>query len=439
MPPPVHRNHLLRSLILAWGLSLPWAPAQATLPTAERDALVDLYVQTDGPDWHQHAGWLQGDPCLQAWHGVHCNPQNDAVTGLLLPLNRLQGPLPTSLARLSRLETVDLQGNDGLRGRLPDLRQWPGLIVFRVGFNQFEGTLPPLSGLPRLERLDLGNNLLGGTLPAGLDLPALKELRLNHNRFKGRLPVITHSTALEIVDFSFNQIQGPLPPLDRLPRLQLFNSEWNAHQGTIPALKGLTQLQGLILSGNRLAGPIPDLSDLDGLQLLVLDHNHLSGPVPPLASLQNLSLLDLSHNRLAGLYPRLADLPALTHVRLDHNRFDGPAPPPPPGLAMALRCADGEAHPNDKARSAGEVPCLRAEPYFTPVPRPPADQPGPVAWHTDRPGAVAMAETAPSSPTDPTRSALWPPTPPIVLAMGGLALWMGLLRWWWQRRPQAHP
>lgn len=439
MPPTVHRSRLLPSLILAWGLSLPCAPAQATLPAAEREALVDLYVQTDGPGWHQHAGWLQGDPCLQAWHGVRCTPQNDAVTGLLLPLNRLQGPLPASLARLSRLETVDLQGNDGLYGRLPDLRQWPDLVVFRAGFNQFEGALPVLSGLPRLERLDLGNNLLGGPLPSALELPALKELRLNHNRFKGRLPVITHSVALEIVDFSFNQLQGPLPPLDRLPRLQLFNSEWNAHQGTIPALKGLTQLQGLVLSGNRLVGPIPDLSGLDGLQLLVLDHNHLSGPVPPLASLQNLSLLDLSHNRLAGPYPALAELPALTHVRLDHNRFEGRAPSPPPGLSMALRCADDETQPHEKARSADDLPCLRTEPYFTPLPRPLAGQTEPPARHTGRPETATLAATAQASRLDPTGPTLWPPSPQLLLAMGGLALWMGLLRWWWQRRPQAHP
>ena len=42
------------------------------LPKTERQALVDLFKATNGFQWQKSDNWLQGDPCLNNWHGITC-------------------------------------------------------------------------------------------------------------------------------------------------------------------------------------------------------------------------------------------------------------------------------------------------------------------------------------------------------------------------------
>jgi hypothetical protein len=53
----------------------------------EREALVALYESTGGlteeSGWKEDGGWLEGDPCEDAWFGVTC----DSVTGSVTELN----------------------------------------------------------------------------------------------------------------------------------------------------------------------------------------------------------------------------------------------------------------------------------------------------------------------------------------------------------------
>ena len=36
------------------------------------DALMDLYVATDGKSWKNNQGWGYLDPCANEWYGVNC-------------------------------------------------------------------------------------------------------------------------------------------------------------------------------------------------------------------------------------------------------------------------------------------------------------------------------------------------------------------------------
>ncbi|NNM32188.1 MAG: hypothetical protein HKO53_03940, partial [Gemmatimonadetes bacterium] len=66
--------------------------AQSAIPEAECVALVALYNSTDGDGWVDNTGWLTApDPC--EWFGVGCL-LGATVASVVLPANRLSGPLP---------------------------------------------------------------------------------------------------------------------------------------------------------------------------------------------------------------------------------------------------------------------------------------------------------------------------------------------------------
>jgi hypothetical protein len=85
------------------------------IPQAECQALVDLYVSTNGPQWTNQSSWLQTNtPCN--WNGVLCN--NGHVIALALANNGLSGPLPPTLSNLSGLVVLSLYNNQ-LSGIIP--------------------------------------------------------------------------------------------------------------------------------------------------------------------------------------------------------------------------------------------------------------------------------------------------------------------------------
>ncbi len=53
------------------------ATALATTPAADRAALIDLYVATNGDHWYDSTGWkdyaIGSDPCDDDWLGVQCS------------------------------------------------------------------------------------------------------------------------------------------------------------------------------------------------------------------------------------------------------------------------------------------------------------------------------------------------------------------------------
>ena len=357
--------------------------AQATLAPQQKQALVDLYQATQGQLWRQDAHWLQGDPCQQHWQGVNCSADGQAVLGLHLPGNRLQGALPASFTTLDTLQSLDLRGNLGLSGPLPPLNALPALTQLNLSFNQFSGPLPTPLRLPRLESLVLSNNLLTGSLPDLSGLPALQNLRLNHNQLSGPLPALSPLGALQTLDLSFNQFNGPLPELSQLSQLGSFLVDWNHFQGALPNPSGLRQLHTLSATGNRLSGALPPLHKLPALAVLRLDHNQLSGPLPRELDLPQLNELNLAYNLFTGPWPDLSELPQLKRLQFEGNQLNSPLPERPAQLIPAGLCPHRQQGPA-QAETAETAETIEAEPVLdsghcdnptTPGATPPATAP----------------------------------------------------------------
>jgi Leucine-rich repeat (LRR) protein len=372
------------AFLLAVSTSDP-ATSAGTVPSSERQALLDLYLATSGATWALRDGWssdavaLADDPC--SWYGVDCNPDHTHITGLRLRRNRLSGRLPNTLGRLPHLANLDLSGNR-LRGAIPatvaDLRN---LKELSLASNQLSGAIPTrLLSISGLEQLDLSDNDLEGSIPGVIAAGSrLASLNLSSNRLTGSIPhrlsqmsaliwlnaarnhlsgplppTIGNTLSLEGVDLSHNKLEGPLPEsiarLSRLSRLDLSDNRLTGSFQPLVLLKALTVLNlrknqfsayvpsGLFrlptltqldLSGNDLQGSIPRaIAQSDSLALVNLSSGSLVGRIPPtIANLSALRELDLSNNRLSGAIPtELMSMSSLAILRLDRNQLSGPIP-----------------------------------------------------------------------------------------------------------------
>ncbi|MEM9337183.1 MAG: hypothetical protein AAGA66_00520 [Bacteroidota bacterium] len=205
------------------------------VPATEKEALIDLYYSTDGPNWTNRTNWLSDAPVCD-WEGV--TVANGVVTLLELPENGLSGTIPASIGALSHLIHLDLRGN------------------------QIEGEIPPAIGtLFELEVLELSENMLTGSLPPALGSASqLQELSLSENALKGPIPIaFCNLGALKKLDLSNNELSEEIPKeLGILTQLVHLDLSQNALTGSLPnRLTALYQLELLDLSFNQLSGSIP--------------------------------------------------------------------------------------------------------------------------------------------------------------------------------------
>ena len=69
----------------------------------DRNALIALYNNTNGPEWPYSRNWLSSQP-LGTWYGVSVNVQGEVVR-LDLGINKLQGPIPPEIGNLKTSHT----------------------------------------------------------------------------------------------------------------------------------------------------------------------------------------------------------------------------------------------------------------------------------------------------------------------------------------------
>lgn len=352
--------------------------------------LTALFESTDGVNWTDSRGWLDG-PFPERWAGVVTDSAGK-VLQLDVGNNGLSGALPSDLGTLLDRLTVLRIGDNALSGPIPlslvgleldefdyadtglcvppgeSFSAWLETIPVRRGpldecpalsdrdvlvklYEATDGenwvdqqnwlTDAPLGdwfgvstdGEGRVTEIDLYNNGLTGRLPPELgDLAMLRVLRLTTNNLSGSIPPELGKLAdLTELYLYPNQLTGIIPPqlgsLASLEELRLLSNELT---GRIPPeLAGLRNLRLLSLSDNRLSGSIPpELGRLDRLTFLGLGANRLTGRIPAaLGELATLERLHLDNNRLVGsIPPWLGNLLELQRISLEKNQMSGPIP-----------------------------------------------------------------------------------------------------------------
>jgi hypothetical protein len=153
---------LVFAAVLLLGAAMTAAPAYATIPDTERQALLDLYASTHGEAWTHSDGWGGDTGTECSWYGVTCDGSQAHVT-VSLGNNHLVGMLPP-LDGLPLLERF-FAFNNTLGGPLPALGGLTHLIVFNVAGNYLEGPIPSLANLSSLNYFLVGLNWLSGAPP----------------------------------------------------------------------------------------------------------------------------------------------------------------------------------------------------------------------------------------------------------------------------------
>ncbi len=300
---------------------------QDQLPVSECQALIDLYESTNGDQWTDRKGWLDGATICGMWDGVVCEylppaggdplvtPEPNewaVVVSLILSQNNLTGTLPDSFINLPHLRYVAMHSN-AITGNLPDLESLSELEALNLSGNHLNGEIPPLP--PEIVALSLVHNYLTGSIPEMASLSELTQVELFDNQLSGEIPSLP--PALHTLALDDNLLTGSIPPLPAA--LNYFSASGNQLTGSIPALP--PTLEYLYLNDNALSGEIPPLPS--NLQNFHVNGNQLTGTIPPLPS--NLRALYLYGNQLTGAIPPLPSL--LWGLRLEDNRLSGVVPP----------------------------------------------------------------------------------------------------------------
>ena len=308
------------------------------------------------------ADYLQGSGTLnwsvglsmRDWQGVTLGDTPVRVTGLERSGEEVAGSIPSSLDRLTGLQTLDLSDND-LTGTIPSrIGNLTSLETLDLGGNELTGEIPSsLGSLTALETLDLSDNQLEGGMPSWLDNATnLEKLNLSKNRLTGPVSSsLDGLTGLTVLHLQENNLTGPVPSwMGELIMLEELDLSGNGLSGTIPASLGvlseqsgqpnLINLRVLHLHDNTLTGSAPVwLGNLTGLESIGLGGNQLTGDIPPeLGDLAKLEYLDLSGNELTGSIPgKLAELgnsSRLGALLLGGNELTGSIPAELGDLAM---------------------------------------------------------------------------------------------------------
>jgi myosin heavy subunit/ribosomal protein L13E len=152
----------------------------------EQSVLIELFNSTQGVSWKLKRNWCTPSP-LSQWFGLTVN-RLDRIVKILLPMNNLQGEIPSSIDSLVNLKELDLR------------------------YNQLFGAIPATIGnLKHLTHLHLHCNRLTGSIPESItDLNLLEVLDVRSNQLTGILPTsITQLSNLQYFAITSNFIKVP--------------------------------------------------------------------------------------------------------------------------------------------------------------------------------------------------------------------------------------
>jgi hypothetical protein len=341
------------SAIAAAGLSLACAIAHATIPDSERQALLDLYISTDGDHWREHDNW-NGPPGTECtWFGIICDATESHVMQLDFGRDggyvstNLAGPLPASINQLTELQDLYIAQNP-IVGPLPPLNDLTALTEIDMYGDGITGPFPSLTGLSNLQYFNASGNNFDPPIPDLTGLDNLVQFEASGSDYGSPFPDFSGAPNLAFVNVSRNSMVGPVPSLEALTQLTYLNASENYLSGTLPRL-GVDPTNPDVridFSYNLFIGPIPSeymaLPSFYGADnqltgtipppqataiAIGLGDNLLEGPVPSFAAATNLVGFGASNNALTGPLPILS--PLLQSIWIDTNALDGSLPPVP--------------------------------------------------------------------------------------------------------------
>ena len=352
-----------------FGLPPQRCPTPGELTELEERVLADLYVRTNGDQWHSKNNWfLEGDqyfPPDNTWHGVHTNGEG-RIIGLDLSDNNLNGTIGPLLETLPNLQWLRLYGNP-LKGCIPlELKdklisdqyaqdvtdEGGGLLKVLPETPGWVKTVVKVAAQSALKTA--GQKTTAKWFPVGLSSTEkasdlLGEAIYNHNPGQLGLPLCRTLAPVPGVDVeqqtSFTDKATLLAIRDHY--IQAGNTaeqfpgweengkrigEWHGVQTR--TINGQDRVTRISLDKRSLVGTIPsELGNLGELRFLNLSQNNLTGPIPAqLGNLVNLHTLALNDNRLSNLIEEppipkeLSNLVRLEEFYLQNNQLEGVIP-----------------------------------------------------------------------------------------------------------------
>lgn len=235
--------------------------------TIEKQALEELYNNTNGEFWVDQTNWMTTEP-IGEWFGV--TVLNGDIVKLDLSYNDLEGTIPESLYKLVTLEELWLEYNF-LEGQLSaQVANLERLQSLGLRYNSLNGYMTPAIGsLQNLQFLDLYGNNFDGSLPNEFyNLSNLRELYLGFNAFSGTVSSdIMKLSSLEVFQLEDNLFEGELPAsIGFCSNLTDIFIGYNLFSGSLPqTISNLTNLVYIDIVGSSFTGSLPNLNRSEGL------------------------------------------------------------------------------------------------------------------------------------------------------------------------------
>ncbi|OYQ65458.1 hypothetical protein B9G53_07200 [Pseudanabaena sp. SR411] len=227
---------------------------------------------------------------------------------------------PNSVTRLTNLQSLNLSGNR-LKTFPNSVTRLTNLQSLDLRSNRLSAIPESIASLNNLQSLDLSDNILRAFPHSVTRLTNLQSLNLSANSLIAIPNSISSLTNLQSLILIYNRLSAIPDLIASLINLQFLSLKFN-NLSTIPdSITSLINLQSLDLGCNSLS-TIPDsIIRLTNLQSLDLGGNSLSAIPDSIASLTNLQSLDLSDNSLSAIPDSISNLTNLQSIDLGNNQI----------------------------------------------------------------------------------------------------------------------